>query len=79
MAEWSSTDGDYLTRISHLLGPEAGGSAGGRNGPYYLNANTAHAAGGDFLLGGEGQDWFFAGPGSSVLGRWPGEVVTVIR
>ena len=54
---------DVLTasRVSHLKGPEAGGSAGGYNGSYFLNDQTAHDDGCvDVLKGRSGDDWFFS-------------------
>jgi hypothetical protein len=68
MEEWGRTDVDYHTRISHLTGPGAGGSAGGLNRPYYLNPATVHDDGAEnVLLGVVGRDWFFAGATGRVL------------
>jgi uncharacterized delta-60 repeat protein len=59
MNEWTRTDASFATRVSHLKGPAAGGSAGGLNGAYYLNDMTAHDDGAiDVLTGGVGNDWF---------------------
>ncbi|MBC8108147.1 MAG: hypothetical protein H7Z14_16295 [Anaerolineae bacterium] len=56
LAEWTS-NADYTTRVNRL-----GGASGGVNGSYFLKAGTTlnddNAK--DSLLGGDGQDWFFA-------------------
>jgi Ca2+-binding RTX toxin-like protein len=74
-AEWDRTDADFHTRISHLLGPDAGGAAGGLNRGYSLNATTVRSEPGNVLIGGEGEDWFLVGPGNVVRKRH-GDVVT---
>jgi CSLREA domain-containing protein len=57
MAEWSRTDADYLTRISHLRD----GSAGELNGAFLLNlASVFEDVATDVLVGNAGMDWFFA-------------------
>jgi hypothetical protein len=79
MAEWSRTDESYAQRVSHLLGPNAGGKAGGHNGSYYLNAQTVHDDGAkNVLKGSEAMDWFFAGAHDQVKHKHHGEVVTKI-
>jgi hypothetical protein len=81
MAEWSRVDEDYQTRVNHLLGPGAGGRAGGRNGAYFLNPSTTHAgASGDALSGGSALAWFLANVagGSSLLNERADEVVSQI-
>jgi len=61
MTEWGRTDLGFSARVSHLLGPAAGGTSGGLNGGYYLNASTVHDDGiSDHLEGGNGTDWYFA-------------------
>jgi hypothetical protein len=68
MAEWSRVDEDYQTRVNHLVGPGAGGSAGGRNGSYFLNASTAHASSAaDTLVGGPALAWYFGNPSQDTL------------
>ncbi len=81
LAEWARTDEGYATRLSHLLGPDAGGTAGGANGAFYLNPSTVHDDGAaDVLDGGGGQDWFFASVAGQDLLRHKqkGEVVTEV-
>jgi uncharacterized delta-60 repeat protein len=74
-AEWGRTDLAYQDRINHLDGTVAGGL----NGSYLLNAQTAHDDGAkDQLDGGGGIDWFFAGASDGLGGRKRGEVVTTI-
>ncbi len=72
LAEWTSGR-DYLTRIANLTG-----AGGGANGNYFLRAGqTVFAdAGGSSLVGGPGQDWFFASLADQVNGRHSDEVVT---
>src|SRR5262249_20273615 len=57
LQEWSRTDADYATRVSHLS------AGGGVNGGAVLNASTvtADAAAVDTLWGREDADWFLAG------------------
>jgi hypothetical protein len=79
LAEWGRTDEGYAARVSHLLGPSAGGSDGGANGAFYLNPDTVHDDGaGNVLAGGQGRDWFFASAAGQdlLLNRHRGEVVT---
>lgn len=76
-AEWSRTDADYLTRISHLNGT----SGGGLNGAYLLNGLTVVDDGAaDNLYGNSGLDWFFAANGGAnpdqIYDLEPGEQVT---
>ena len=79
LAEWSRTDASYQKRISDLLGPTAGGTAGGLNSGYYLNPTTVHNDGvKNILTGGYGLDWFFPSAQDLVLGLKFGEVVTKI-
>jgi hypothetical protein len=88
MAEWGRTDlgtpadpTGYQARVKDLLGPTAGGTAGGRNGPYYLNASAVHSSAvGDTLFGAPGAllDWFFASSVDVVKNQHSGEVVTTI-
>ncbi len=82
LAEWSRPRVDYGTRIDHLLGPTAGGTAGGLNGLYFLNRATVHDdAAVDLLMGGEGMDWFFSASGRHndlILGRKSREVITFL-
>jgi hypothetical protein len=60
--EWSRSDADYQTRISHLTGS----LAGGLNGGFVLNGQTVTSnGGGNDLTGGAGQDWFFAALGGA--------------
>jgi hypothetical protein len=78
LAEWSS-DRDYLTRIANLTGTGSGADFASRlNGDYFLLAGqTVFAdAGGSTLVGGPGQDWFFAGLADFVAGRRQDEVWT---
>jgi hypothetical protein len=59
MEEWSRTDADFTTRVNHVKGPTAGGSAGGNNGAFYLNNETVEDDGAqDVLTGSSGNDWF---------------------
>lgn len=59
MDEWTRPDADFSTRVSHLKGPQDGGSAGGTNGPFFLNAHSVHDDGSaDMLTGSSGDDWF---------------------
>jgi hypothetical protein len=61
-AEWTRTDADYLTRISHLNGS----AAGGLNGSAVLNGQTVHDDGCvDDLWGEAGQDWFICNGGTN--------------
>jgi Big-like domain-containing protein len=80
-AEWARTDLGYQSRVGHLLGPVAGGTAGGKNGQFYLNPTTVHDdATPDVLTGGTGLDWYFPDQLGldSVVQRKPNEVVTMI-
>jgi hypothetical protein len=61
VAEWSRPDRDYGARMADLLGPAAGGTAGGLNGSYYLNPTTVYDDRASNVLAGlNGMDWFFA-------------------
>jgi hypothetical protein len=68
MAEWGRTDlgtaddpSGFQARINDLLGPDAGGTAGGLNGTFYLNSSTVSSNGAVNTLNGiAGSDWFFA-------------------
>jgi hypothetical protein len=74
MAEWSRTDVNYQARVNDLLGPGAGGTAGGLNGPYYLDpANISSDGVKNTIIGGTGADLFFANPGDSIFGKKAGE------
>jgi hypothetical protein len=74
LAEWGSAD-DYLTRIARLTGT----MGGGLNGPYLLNAGTVHGNGlADYLYGGPGLDWYFAGLMDVLFNKTSGEVVTPV-
>jgi len=56
MAEWSRSDVDSATRVSHLNGALSGGS----NAGYFLTAATVHDdAAVDTLFGDAGSDWYF--------------------
>jgi Ca2+-binding RTX toxin-like protein len=80
LAEWSS-DRDYLTRIANLTGTGSGANFTNRlNGNYFLLAGqTVFAdAGGSVLVGGPGQDWFFAGLADFVVGRRKDETLTLL-
>jgi surface-anchored protein len=75
LAEWASGD-SYPTRVSDLLGPGAGGSSGGLNGPYDLDPTTVHDDGApDTLVGGSGFDLFFLSLGDVLVGKKKGETV----
>jgi hypothetical protein len=88
LAEWGRTDlgtpadpTGYLARVNHLLGPGAGGTAGGLNGSAYLNGGTVHASAvSDTLFGAPSPilDWFLAGSLDVLKIRRDGEVVTTI-
>ncbi|HMC66421.1 MAG TPA: PKD domain-containing protein, partial [Gemmataceae bacterium] len=57
LTEWTRTDANYVTRISHLQGT----NSGGLNGPYLLTTTTVLDDGAaDVLTGKAGLDWFFA-------------------
>jgi hypothetical protein len=74
LAEWSRTNASYQTRVNNLIGPSAGGTAGGLNGPYYFNPITVSSDGAkNILVGGSGPDLFFAGVLDSVFGKKAGE------
>jgi hypothetical protein len=78
----AGVEAGYATRLSRLLGPGAGGTAGGVNGGYYLNRATAHDDGVvDLLWGGAGMDWFFPRAAGQCLlvNRRKGEVVTGVQ
>ncbi len=59
LAEWSATLRNFSQRTSNLIGP---GNADRLNGVNYLNAESVFSdpESVDSLLGGSGQDWFFA-------------------
>jgi Ca2+-binding RTX toxin-like protein len=74
LAEWGSAD-DYATRIARL----AGSISGGLNGVYFLNANTVHDNDlADYLYGGAGLDWYFAGLMGVLFNKTTGEDSTQI-
>jgi len=74
LAEWGSGD-DYPTRIARLIGS----TNGGLNGAYLLNTNTVHGNGlADYLYGGAGMDWYFAGLLDLLFNKTTGEVTTQI-
>ena len=74
MLEFAGTDGDFLTRLTHLLGGD------GANGPTLLNPATVRAdPSANFLSGGPGNNWFFARAGVDTITPGtlrPGNVVT---
>jgi len=92
LAEWSRQDlpaaSSYSTRLADLRGD----TAGGLNGPYFLNAvptalsaaATVHDnAAVDILYGGVGRNWYFAhtsgaAPLDHVFFRKPSEVIDAI-
>ncbi len=75
LAEWSRTDIDYSTRIAQLTGT----STGGQNGTYLLNAGTVQTDGStNYLYGGSGLDWYFAGVLDLLFNQSTGETVTPI-
>jgi hypothetical protein len=86
MREWGRTDlgspsdpTGYLARVSDLLGPASGGTAGGLNGPFFLNPNTVHSNGHADTLDGAASpalDWFFADSLDVVKNTRSGEVVS---
>jgi Ca2+-binding RTX toxin-like protein len=82
LAEWGRDDADYATRVSHLLGPDAGGSSGGLNGTPFLNPSTVTDDGaGDVLIGSlAALDWFFlSGDGADTVSHLRrGEQVTFV-
>jgi hypothetical protein len=79
LAEWARTDESYTLRVSHLLGPSAGGTAGGLNGQYYLNATTVSGAGvTETLVGSDARDWFLVGAHDRVKRHHHGEVTTKV-
>jgi hypothetical protein len=88
MSEWARTDlgtasdpTGYLARVNDLLGPGAGGTAGGENGSYYLNGMTVHGSGvSDILSGASGSllDWFLASGPDVLKNKRTGEVVTTL-
>jgi Ca2+-binding RTX toxin-like protein len=73
MQEWTRTDADYATRVSHLL------SGGGLNDPYLLNASTVSDDAGaiDQLFGEGDTDWFLVSLGDA-NDAGLGEIVTTI-
>jgi Ca2+-binding RTX toxin-like protein len=78
LAEWSSGR-DYLTRIANLTGTGSGADFANRlNGDNFLVAGQTvfGDAGNSLVVGGPGQDWFFAGLADLVLGRRNDEVLT---
>jgi hypothetical protein len=71
----------YQARVNDLMGPGAGGTSGGLNGPYSLNSTTVHSSAvSDTLFGAPGPvlDWFFASSIDLVKNRRSGEDVTTI-
>lgn len=66
LAEWRRTDASLIHRYQHLLGPDHGGLAGGRNDAVHLNPATVYDdAARDFLLDRATIDWFFASSGTT--------------
>jgi hypothetical protein len=84
LAEWGRPGADYQTSVKDLLGPNAGGQAGGLNAPYYLNPTTVqNDSAVDHLTGGKGKselDWFFSSALDVLVNERlsQGEVVTSI-
>jgi hypothetical protein len=88
LAEWGRADlgtatdpTGYLARINHLLGPGAGGSAGGLNGSSFLNSATVHSSAfGNTLFGAPRPvlDWFLARSLDVLRNQRDGEIVTTI-
>jgi uncharacterized delta-60 repeat protein len=80
MAEWSRTDANYVTRISHLSGT----NPGGRNGAFLLTQATVFDNGvRNTMTGNGGLNWFFAHLGSGpnddrITDLGSQELVTVI-
>jgi hypothetical protein len=74
MSEWTRTDADFSTRLSHLM------SGGGLNGRYLLDAAHVFADGAaNVEIGGVGQNAFFAHvPGDNVLNLKTGDVIVFI-
>jgi hypothetical protein len=78
-AEWSRTDETTAAKVANILGPNAGGTAGGLNGSYYLNPTTVHDDGAsNFLFGGSGMDWYFVGANDWKTPNRPGDVTTTL-
>jgi hypothetical protein len=81
LAEWSRTDADYATRIGHLTGTMTGGLNHNSDSSvfYYLNSSTVSSESAvNSLIGGAGQDWFFAGVTDVISNKASGETVTSI-
>jgi len=79
LAEWSRTNANYQTRVNDLLGPSAGGTAGGLNGPYYLNPTTLSGDGTQSILnGGSGLDLFFATMADAIFSKKAGDEVILV-
>jgi probable HAF family extracellular repeat protein len=84
MAEWTSNH-SYTERVANLSGT---GSSDRLNGNYFLtaggNAPTVHSGHSvDTILGGSGQNWYFANLDGSIIdkiiNRRPGEIVQNIQ
>jgi hypothetical protein len=74
MREFTRTDEDFLTRLTHIL------SGNGTNDPAYLNPDTVVNDGAaNVLTGGSGSNWFFAPDALTPKARKPSDVVTIIK
>ena len=72
LAEWGRTDETYAQRTADLL------NGGGLNGNYLLNPATVQADSStnyNYLYGGAGLDWYFAGV-HDLFNQSAGEMVT---
>jgi hypothetical protein len=79
MAEWASAD-SYTTRVNDILGVSNPSFAQRSNGNYFFNTSTVQGdTSGEYLVGGPGQDWFFANLArDTISNQTSGEVVTPI-
>ena len=67
LAEWGRTDMTYGQRMANLL------NGGGLNGSYLLNTSTVQAdSSTNYLYGGAGLDWYFAGVLDLLFNQTPG-------
>jgi fibronectin-binding autotransporter adhesin len=72
MLEWARTDATYRQRVDHITGAVQGG----KNGSFALNSATVHDDGQvNSLIGGSGNDLYFAGVWDLLLGKKKDEVV----
>lgn len=88
MAEWGRIDvgsptdpTGYMARVNDVLGPGAGGTSGGKNGPYFLNGTTVHSSGVSdtlFASGTQALDWLFASVIDVVKNKQNGDLVTTL-